>query len=275
MNFGTVLITGGTGSLGEAIVKNLLIKEVSSIRIYSRNEYLQYLMAKELTDKRLRYMIGDIRDKERLSRAMNRVDYVIHTAALKHVPICHYNPIEAVRTNVDGSINIINCAIDNGVKKVLGISTDKAVNPINLYGATKLTMEHLFTEANVYGDTQFSCVRFGNFVGSKGSIIPLAEEKVKRGEKIPLTHPWMTRYWIDLESSAEFCLKCLEIMQGEEIFIKKCELKKVKDFLKEKFPNAEFEEVGIREGEKINEDLLSTEELCKVKDMGDYWEIRK
>lgn len=208
-----ILITGGTGSFGKKFTETLL-KEHSpkAIRIYSRGELLQVTMQEEFKDKRLRFFIGDVRDRERLYRAMNDVDIVVHAAALKQVPACEYNPIEAVKTNIDGSINVIDAAIDNNVEKVIAISTDKAVHPVNLYGATKMVAEKLFIQANSYtgeNKTKFSCVRYGNVIGSRGSVIPLFKEQSKKG-KITITDDRMTRFWITLEQGVRFVINSIK-----------------------------------------------------------------
>lgn len=262
-----ILVTGGTGTLGHAIVTELLKTDVESIRVFSRNEYNQWQMSQEIKDKRVRYLIGDVRDKDRLMRAMKGIDSVIHTAALKHVDICEYNPIEAVTNNIDGSRNIVDCALDNGVQKVLAVSSDKAVNPVNIYGATKLAMEKLFIYSNVYG-SKFSCVRFGNFIGSHGSFVEL----IKKGGVINVTDTAMTRYWIETQDAAKFVLDRLEDMQGGEIFVPKMKEMFLMDIVKQYVDNPQIKIVGKRKGEKMREELVNSVESAE--DMGDYWVIK-
>jgi len=221
----TILVTGGTGSFGKKFTEiGLREYEPKTIRIFSRGELLQLQMRQLFDDDpRLRFFIGDVRDKGRLSRAMNGVDIVVHAAALKQVPACEYNPIEAIRTNIDGAANVIDAAIDNKVKKVLAISTDKAVHPVNLYGATKLVAEKLFTQGNAYAGkagTRFSVVRYGNVVGSRGSVIPLFLKQRKSG-KITITDARMTRFWITLEQGVRFVIECMDRMHGGEVFVPK------------------------------------------------------
>ncbi len=251
-----ILITGGTGSLAQSFVKVALEYNPSSIRIYSRNEFFQHTMQEQFQNPKLRFFIGDVRDLDRLKRAMKHVDYVLHTAALKHVPICEYNPIEAIKTNIVGSMNVIEAALDCGVEKTLNVSSDKAVNPINLYGATKLVGEKLFTDANVYGGC-FASVRLGNLENSKGSII----EKINKGEKLKITDPNMTRLFIPLEDAAQFCIDVFKMMRGGEIFVpKNMVLKYVGDLI----PNREV--VGRRPGEKMNETPFNEDDLYKLEE---------
>ena len=268
------LITGGTGSLGQAVTRHILDKEPDcSIRIYSRNEYFQVEMERTFNDKRLRFLIGDVRDKDRLSRACNGIDNVIHCAALKHVPVCEYNPIEAVKTNINGTVNIIDACIDNNVKKCLAISTDKAVNPINLYGGTKLVAEKLLTYGNIYGNTMFSCVRFGNFIGSSGSVIPLFLKQKSEG-KITITDENMIRYWIGFNEAVQFIYKFVEVMEGKEIFIPKMERMSVKEWIDIIAPEAEQVVTGIRDGEKLEELMYSQEEEKELIDCVSYFKIK-
>ncbi|MHA1933097.1 MAG: polysaccharide biosynthesis protein, partial [Promethearchaeota archaeon] len=227
-----ILLTGGTGSFGNKFTE-IALKEHDPkvLRIFSRGEKKQLDMANKFNDGRLRFFIGNIRDKERLHRAMTDADIVIHAAALKQVPACEYNPIEAVRTNVDGAANIIDAAIDDGVERVLALSTDKAVHPVNLYGATKMTAEKLFIQGNSYAGktgTMFSCVRYGNVIGSRGSVIPLFLEQKKSG-KITITDDKMTRFWIKLEDGVKFVLNCIGRMNGGEIFIPKIPSMRIMD----------------------------------------------
>jgi len=247
----TVLITGGTGSLGQSLAKELL-KTGSIIRIFSRDEYLQWLMRLEFGDDRLRYLIGDVRDKDRLKRAMKDVDVVIHTAALKHVSTAEYNPIEAIKTNVDGAINVIDASLDCGVKKCVFISSDKAVYPINLYGATKLVGEKLFIQANVYGETKFSCVRFGNFSPSRGNVEELWNMQKDSGE-ITITDTEMTRYWIKIEDAAKFVLDSIEKMEGGETFIPNMRVRTLASVAHEIAPDAKRNVISRQRGEKMHE----------------------
>jgi len=261
-----ILITGGSGSLGRALIPQLLVYNPHSIRILSNNEYEIYSISQEINDIRVRPLIGDIRDRERMNRAVNGVDYIIHAAALKHVDLCEYNPIEAVKTNILGSINIIDCAIDKGVAKVLAISSDKAVHPINIYGATKLAMEKLFVNAGVYGTTKFSCIRFGNFLGSRGSFLEMVEGN--HDAPIPITNENMTRFWIPLEKAAEFTIKCLMMMKGGEVFIPKMDEEKIVDFV----VGRPIEIIGRRAGEKLSEMLFAEGEV--VEDCKEYFLVK-
>ncbi|HID78984.1 MAG TPA: UDP-N-acetylglucosamine 4,6-dehydratase (inverting) [Aquifex aeolicus] len=264
----TVLVTGGTGSFGKKFVKTLLTRfKPKKVIVFSRDEFKHYQMQRKFPKENypnLRFFLGDIRDKERLYRAFEGVDYVIHAAALKHVPILEYNPSEAVKTNIYGAQNIINAAIDQGVKKVIALSTDKAVNPVNLYGATKLAMEKLFIAANAYTgskETIFAVVRYGNVVGSRGSVIPFFKELVKKGEKVlPITDERMTRFWITLEEGVETVLFALRESVGGEIFVPYLPSMKVVDLAKAICPCCGYKIIGIRPGEKLHETLLSEEE---------------
>lgn len=272
----TILVTGGTGSFGKMFT-SLLLKEWNpdSIRIYSRGELLQWEMQQKIQDDRLRFFIGDVRDKDRLYRAMNDVDIVVHAAALKQVPAAEYNPMEAVKTNIDGASNIINASIDNGVEKVMALSTDKAVHPVNLYGATKMVAEKLFVQGNAYAggrNTRFACTRYGNVVGSRGSIIPLFLEQRKQG-RVTITDERMTRFWLTLEQGARFVAQCIETMRGGEIFVPKIPSMRITDLAKIVAPDCEVEIIGIRPGEKLHEVLLTEDEARHSKDMGDYFII--
>ncbi len=234
--------------------------------IYSRDEFKQFNMQNMYKDYDdiLRFFIGDVRDKERLRRAMNGVDFVIHAAALKQVPACEYNPIEAIKTNVNGACNVIDASLDAGVEKVVALSTDKAVNPINLYGGTKLVSDKLFTAANAYSGengTSFSVVRYGNVAGSRGSVIPFFQSKIDRGErKLPITDYRMTRFWISLEQGVELVIKALEEARGGETFISKIPSFKITDLAEAMLPGCEKPEVGIREGEKLHEIMITRED---------------
>lgn len=273
----TILITGGTGSFGKKFTELLLVEHnPASIRVFSRGELLQMEMNNRFNDKRLRFLIGDVRDKMRISRAMNGVDIVVHAAALKQVPTCEYNPIEAVRTNIDGSVNIIDAAIDNSVEKVMAISTDKAVHPVNLYGATKMVAEKLFVQANTYTGisrkTRFACVRYGNVVGSRGSVIPLFKEQAKSG-KITITDERMTRFWLTLEQGVRFVMKSIELMKGGEVFVPKIPSMKILDLADAISPSAQKNVVGIRPGEKVHEVLLTEDESRHAKEFDRYFII--
>ena len=273
----TVLITGGTGSFGKKFVE-IALKEYSPkvIRVYSRDELKQLEMNRQFhEDERLRFFIGDVRDANRLSRAMSGVDVVIHAAALKQVPACEYNPIEAVKTNINGAINVIDAAIDNGVERVVALSTDKAVHPVNLYGATKLVAEKLFVQGNAYAGeqpTQFSCVRYGNVVGSRGSVIPLFRAQRDDGV-ITLTDKRMTRFWITLEQGVHFVITCLERMKGGEVFVPKIPSMKLTHLAETIAPEAQQQFIGIRPGEKLHEVLLTAEEARHAKEFDDYYLI--
>lgn len=272
----TILITGGTGSFGKMFT-SLLLKEWNpdSVRIYSRGELLQWEMQQKNQDERLRFLIGDVRDKDRLYRAMNDVDIVVHAAALKQVPTAEYNPIEAVKTNIDGAANVINASIDNGVERVMALSTDKAVHPVNLYGATKMVAEKLFVQGNAYAGgrkTRFACTRYGNVVGSRGSIVPLFLEQRKQG-RVTITDERMTRFWLTLEQGARFVARCIETMKGGEIFVPKIPSMRITDLARVIAPDCEVEIIGIRPGEKLHEVLLTEDEARHSKDMGDYFVI--
>ena len=271
-----ILLTGGTGSFGQKFTEIVLKKhKPKAIRVYSRGELKQVEMERKFNDERLRFLIGDVRDRKRLSRAMNGVDIVVHAAALKHVPVCEYNPIEAVKTNVHGAENVIDAAIDNGVEKVLALSTDKAVQPVNLYGATKLVAEKLFVQANAYSGkrrTRFSCVRYGNVIGSSGSVIPLFTKQSESG-RITITDERMTRFWITLEQGVGLVISALSLMKGGEIFIPKIPSTKITDLADVLAPGAKREVIGIRPGEKLHEVLIMPEEARHSRDMGDIYVI--
>lgn len=257
----TVLITGGTGSFGKKFTEIVLEEhQVQKLIIYSRDEFKQYEMHQQFIkhEDKIRFFIGDIRDEKRLYRAFHGVDYVVHAAALKQVPAMEYNPLEAVKTNIIGAANIINVAIDQKVNKLIALSTDKAVNPINLYGATKLCADKLFVAGNSYsGDikTRFSVVRYGNVVGSRGSVVPFFKEKKKTGV-IPITDQRMTRFWISLDQGVRFVIKCLEMMHGGEIFVPKMSSMNIMDLAKAIAPECRYDYVGIRPGEKLHEVLI-------------------
>ncbi|HEY9584308.1 MAG TPA: UDP-N-acetylglucosamine 4,6-dehydratase (inverting) [Candidatus Paceibacterota bacterium] len=268
----TVLITGGTGSFGRNFVEYLLKNsKVKKLIVFSRDEFKQFQMMEELKDERLRFFLGDIRDRERLARAFHGVDIVVHAAALKQVPALEYNPFEAVKTNVIGTQNVIEEAVDQGVDKVLLVSTDKAALPVSLYGATKLCAEKLFVSANSYSGNRvkFSAVRYGNVMGSRGSIIEKII-KTKKLDTVHITHEEMTRFWINLEQSFELVLFALQNMEGGEIFVPKIPSMKLAELFNVLAPGAKRHVIGIRPGEKIHEVLLSEEEACHAIELSKY-----
>ncbi len=274
----TILVTGGTGSFGQKFAE-IMLKDFNprAIRVFSRDELKQWEMKKRFKDARLRFFIGDVRDKDRLERAMDGADIVVHAAAMKQVPACEYNPFEAVKTNIIGAQNVINAAIDHNIEKVIAVSTDKAVNPVNLYGATKMCMEKMIIAANAYvGDkrrTRMSCARYGNVVGSRGSVIPLFREQGSHNE-ITITDRDMTRFWITLEHGVKFVLECLEIMHGGEIFVPKIPSMKVIDLAKAIAPESSIRYIGIRPGEKIHECLLTEDESRHALEFKDFFVIK-
>lgn len=283
----TILITGGTGSFGRHFCRIALkaLCGIKAIRIFSRDELKQYEMLQEFNDPRLRFFIGDVRDLNRIRRAMEGADYVIHAAALKQVPICEYNPIEAIRTNILGAQNVINAAIDSGVKKIIALSTDKAVNPVNLYGATKLCAEKLFIQGNAYAGsrkTRFSCVRYGNVVASRGSVIPLFIKQRPSG-CLTVTDRRMTRFWITLDQAVALVLKAFSLMKGGEIFIPKIPSLKITDLARAVCPECKIKYIGIRPGEKLHEALSTSEESRRMYSYEDifiiypdrnFWELQ-
>lgn len=269
-----VLITGATGSFGKACVQYLLKQKLKKIIVLSRDELKQDEMRKRLDSKTIRYLLGDIRDLERLKFAFKNVDYVIHAAALKQVPAAEYNPVEFIKTNINGSNNIITAAIDCDVKKVIALSTDKAVNPINLYGATKLCAEKLFLNANAMSGhgTKFSIVRYGNVINSRGSIIPLILSLKKKNQKIvPLTDYNMTRFFVKIEDAVKFVINSLNMMDKGEIFIPKMSRAKIVDIIKAIHPTAKYKLIGIRPGEKIDEVLISKDESNHTYELNDFY----
>ena len=264
LNNKNILITGGTGSFGKKFTDTVFKKYIpNKVIIYSRDEYKQFVMRQQFReyDAKIRYFIGDVRDRERMLRAFDGVDYVIHAAALKQVPACEYNPFEAVKTNIHGAQNVIDVAIDAKIEKVVALSTDKAVNPINLYGATKLASDKLFIAANAYAassNTVFSVVRYGNVSGSRGSVIPFFKMLIDKGEKtIPITDFRMTRFWITLDQAIDLVFKALDEGKGGETYISKIPSFKITDLAKAMLPSVELREVGIREGEKIDEVMIT------------------
>jgi len=275
----TVLITGGTGSFGNKFAE-IVLKRYPGIKrliIFSRDEMKQYEMAQRFGhDPRLRFFIGDVRDRDRLYRAFDGVDYVVHAAALKQVPAAEYNPSEVIKTNIGGAENVVNAAIDCGVKKVIALSTDKACNPINLYGATKLCSDKLFIAGNSYAgakETRFSVVRYGNVVGSRGSVIPFFLNCRKRGV-IPVTDPRMTRFWITLEQGVEFVLKSFEKMRGGELFVPKIPSMNIMDLARAVAPECNIEITGIRPGEKLHECMISVDDARNTVEYDDYYMIQ-
>ncbi|MFJ6264929.1 UDP-N-acetylglucosamine 4,6-dehydratase (inverting) [Lysinibacillus xylanilyticus] len=271
-----VLVTGGTGSFGKKIIGEALTLGVKKIIVFSRDELKQYEMKQEFQDERIRFFIGDVRDKDRLYRAFDGVDIVIHAAAMKHVDACEYNPFEAVKTNIHGAQNIIEAAIDRGVEKVIALSTDKACSPVNLYGATKLASDKLFVAANAYvGEkkTRFAVVRYGNVVGSRGSVVPFFK-KIKDTGKLPITDERMTRFWITLDQGVQFVLDNLERMYGGEIFVPKIPSMKVTDLAKAIAPECEIEIIGIRPGEKLHEAMIMEDDARHTIEFNDYYVIQ-
>ncbi|EGP92890.1 SDR family NAD(P)-dependent oxidoreductase [Nitrosarchaeum koreense] len=264
-----ILITGGTGSLGQALTKRLLKSEVDVIRIFSRNENKQVMMQSELNDDRLRYLIGDIRDAPRLQRALEDIDIVFHAAALKHVPVVEYNPFEAINTNVIGSRNVIEACLHEDVEIAVGVGTDKAVSPLNTYGATKLLMEKLFVTASNYLDkkrhkTKFIALRYGNVLGSSGSVIPKFIQQIKSKQKLTITSPEMTRFSITMEEALDFILSSTFAGKGSEIFVPKLKaytIETVKESLQELLGNTGEEKIPVRQGEKYHETLINADEL--------------
>lgn len=274
----SILVTGGTGSFGQSFVRALLERSAAKrIIVFSRDELKQSQMRSTLKDpaRRLRFFLGDVRDLERLQRAFHGIDYVVHAAALKQVPAIEYNPFEAVKTNVIGTQNVITAAIDRNVRKVLLISTDKAANPANLYGATKLCAERLMVSSNVYSagvSAAFSVVRYGNVFGSRGSIVDIINDQRPTGE-ITLTHHEMTRFWITLGQGVDFVLFALENMRGGEVFVPKLPSMKVVDLIRALAPESRLRVIGIRPGEKIHETLVTAEEARRSKDYGTHYVI--
>jgi len=275
-----LLVTGGTGSFGQAFTEYVLKRgKPKAIRIYSRDELKQHEMRNELRDdSRLRFLIGDVRDGLRLRRACEGVDFLVHAAAMKQVPTCEYNPIEAIRTNIDGAVNVIEAALDVHVPKVIALSSDKAVHPVNLYGATKLCAEKLFVQANSYRgpkrNTRFSVVRYGNVLASRGSVVPLFQGQIARGEALTITDPEMTRFWITLAQAVHFVADSFKIMKGGEVFIPKIPSMKITDLAEALGSQRRYKVIGVRPGEKIDEYLITKEEgSARTYDMGDRYVI--
>ncbi len=273
-----ILVTGGTGSFGKKFTKILLAeKSPQKVIIFSRDELKQHEMrVAGFNDPRLRYFIGDVRDRDRLLRAMHGVDIVVHAAALKQVPACEYNPMEAIKTNIIGTSNVIEAALDAKVARVLALSTDKAVNPVNLYGATKLAAEKLVVQSNAYAaghSTRYSCVRYGNVVGSRGSVVPLFIRQRERG-KLTITDDRMTRFWLSLEQGVHFVINCIEQMEGGEVFVPKIPSTTILDLAKAIAPEAEVEIIGIRPGEKLHEVLISEDEARSTVETDDMYIVQ-
>ncbi|MEH2269296.1 MAG: UDP-N-acetylglucosamine 4,6-dehydratase (inverting) [Nostoc sp.] len=275
----SILITGGTGSFGKQFVKTVLSRyQPQKVIVYSRDELKQYEMAQEFNAPAMRYFIGDVRDRDRLRLAMRGVDYVIHAAALKHIPAAEYNPMECIKTNIYGANNVIDIALDQEVEKVIALSTDKAVNPINLYGATKLAADKLFVAANnIVGTmkTRFAVVRYGNVVGSRGSVVPFFQKLIQqKAPEIPITDPRMTRFWITLQQAVDLVFNSFERMQGGEIFVPKIPSMKITDLAETLAPGVPIKIVGIRPGEKLHEAMFSSEASHLVLEFSDHYVIR-
>jgi len=272
----TVLVTGGTGSFGQHFISVVLDRhDPLAVRVYSRDELKQYEMQRRFSDPRLRFLLGDVRDAERLRRAVQGADIVVHAAALKQVPACEYNPFEAVKTNTLGTQNVAEACIDADVWRAIALSTDKAVNPANLYGATKACAERLFVQANVYvghGRTRLACVRYGNVVGSRGSVVPLFRDQADHG-RLTLTDRRMTRFWITLDQAVAFVTRSIERMRGGEIFVPKIPSMRVVDLAEAIAPGIALGVTGIRPGEKLHEALLASEEARHTTDGGDCYVI--
>ena len=272
----SVLITGGTGSFGRALTKRLINSKARRIAIFSRDELKQLEMKNEFNDDRLRFFLGDIRDSSRLDIALHNVDYVVHGAALKQVDTGEYNPMEFVKTNIVGSQNVIDACIRNGVKKVVALSTDKASSPINLYGATKLTADKLFSAANNYSygyGTLFSIVRYGNVMGSRGSVIPYFKQLATVGKPFPITDKRMTRFWITLEQAVEFVLESFEIMQGGELYVPRIPSMKIMDLAQAIKKDFKYEEIGIRPGEKLHEEMISPDDSRRTVELSNRYVV--
>ncbi len=274
----TILITGGTGSFGKKFTEVVLKKhKPKKIIIYSRDELKQYEMQEHFKDyKNIRFFIGDVRDKDRLSMAFHDIDFVLHAAALKQVPAMEYNPAEAIKTNTIGAMNIIDAAIERKVKKVVALSTDKACNPINLYGATKLCSDKLFIAGNSYSGsakTMFSVVRYGNVAGSRGSVVPFFKQKIKEG-LIPITDKRMTRFFITLNQAVDFVIKCFEIMHGGELFVPKIPSVKITELAKAIAPKCRIKFVGIRPGEKLHEVIISEDDTRNTLEFKDFYIVK-
>ena len=274
----SIMVTGGTGSFGQAFIEHALTQNPRRLVVYSRGEMLQEQMERKFSHPSLRFFIGDVRDETRLKLALRDIDYVIHAAALKVVPTCEYNPTEAVQTNVNGAMNVVHAALAMGVKKVVALSTDKACQPLNLYGACKLAAEKIFVAANnLSGDhgCRFSAVRYGNVVGSRGSIVPFLKQLAAEGKPIPVTNTDCTRFWISLPAAVKFVTTSLAMMQGGEIFVPKLPSMRLMDMIEAFAPGLPYDVVGLRPGEKIHETLLTSDEARLAYDLEDRFVIGK
>lgn len=273
----SILVTGGTGSFGTAFVRKILNEHaVKRLVIYSRDELKQFEMQQEINGPNVRYFIGDVRDQNRLERALDQIDVVVHAAAMKQVVASEYNPMECIMTNVMGAENVINASINAGVKKVIALSTDKAVNPLNLYGATKLCSDKLFVAANNFSHGKgctFSIVRYGNVIGSRGSVIPLFKKQAETGT-LTITHKDMTRFWLTLKQGCEFVIQCISEMKGGEIFVPKIPSMRISDLAAAMCPGCKIEIIGIRPGEKIHEILIPEDEARNTWDYGDSYVVQ-
>jgi UDP-N-acetylglucosamine 4,6-dehydratase len=272
----TILLTGGTGSFGQAFIERALQEDVKAVRVYSRDELKQHELRQRIDDKRVRFLLGDVRDLDRLTHATRGCDIIIHAAALKQVPICEYNPFEAVQTNIIGAQNVVSAAIASNVPKTIALSSDKAVNPVNLYGATKLAAEKIVTQANAYAadsPARFSSVRYGNVLASRGSVIPLFKYQAKEYGEITITDPDMTRFFMPQSQTVQFVLDSLERMQGGEIFVPKMPARKIVDLAEEIAPGVPQKIIGIRPGEKVHETLITSDESRHARGFEDYYAI--
>ena len=277
LNGKTILLTGGTGSFGTAFLERVTKRWPDVIvRVYSRDELKQSELRTRFGDRQVRYLIGDVRDRSRMTRAVEGADIVVHAAAMKQVEACEYNPFEAVRTNVLGAQHVVDAAIDAHVEKVVALSTDKAVNPVNLYGATKLCQEKIFVQGNAYAaqrDTRLACVRYGNVVGSRGSVVPVFRQQLANDGRITITDERMTRFWIMLPEAVDLVLYALEHMHGGEVFIPKIPSMRVTDLAEAIAPGAQTEIIGIRPGEKLHELLITADESRHAIDAGDVYVV--
>jgi UDP-N-acetylglucosamine 4,6-dehydratase len=277
LNGSTILLTGATGSFGNAFVERVTrCWPEAVVRVYSRDELKQWEMRAKFGDEQVRYLIGDVRDRARMTRAVDGADIVVHAAAMKQVPACEYNPFEAVRTNVLGAQHVVDAAIDAHAKKVVALSTDKAVNPVNLYGATKLCAEKIFVQGNAYAaqrQTRLACVRYGNVVGSRGSVVPVFREQLERDGRLTITDDRMTRFWITLPQAVDLVLHALDNMEGGEIFIPKIPSMNIMDLAEAIAPGAPRDVVGIRPGEKLHELLITSDEARHTIDAGDVYVV--